>query len=293
MRNVLIGIWMMLSMATPALAGLNIVATLPWIGSLAGEIGGGNITVTTLVKPNQDPHRVEAKPSMILAGRKADVLMYNGLDLEIGYLPLILESARNSKVVPGKPGNFDCSRFVQVIEKPTATDRSLGDVHPLGNPHYHFSPANMLRVAAGMTDTFAELDTANAASYRRNFQEIKAKFDRKQNEWRALNLQGKRFVAYHRLFEYLAPEFGITLAGYVEPKPGIPPSAGYLESLIERMKQNRPDGILTTGYYGKNESDSISGRTGVKLIVLPGDVGAMEGTDDWFAFMDTVLNALK
>ena len=293
MRNTLLFLIMTLFLATPALAGLNVVATLPWIGSIAREIGGDKVAITTLVKPNQDPHMVEAKPSMILAGRKADVLMYNGLDLEIGYLPLILESARNPKIVPGKPGNFDCSRFVQVIEKPTAVDRSLGDVHPLGNPHYHFSPSNILRVASGMTDALAALDGANAEIYRQNFKEFRVKFDQKQKRWKALGLRGKKFVAYHKLFEYLAPEFGIEFIGYIEPKPGIPPSAGHVESLIESMKINKPDGILTTSYYGKKESESIGEKTGVKVILLPGDIGAMKGTNDWFAFMDTVLAALR
>jgi zinc/manganese transport system substrate-binding protein len=293
MRHIILGLFLSLLLTTPALAGLNVVATLPWIGSLAREIGGDQVRVTTLVKPNQDPHLVEAKPSMILAGRKADILMYNGLDLEIGYLPLILESARNPKIVPGKPGNFDCSRFVNVIDKPTMVDRSMGDVHPLGNPHYYFSPANVLRVAQGMADALAELDRANADYYRQNLKAFSAKFDQKQTKWQALGLQGKKFVAYHKLFEYLAAEYGFRIVGYVEPKPGIPPSAAHVESLIESMKNERPDGILTTSYYGKKESESIGGKTGVKVILLPGDVGAMEGTDDWFSFMDMVLAALR
>src|SRR6185369_2257361 len=130
MRKLSLAFIFMMFLATPAFAGLNVVATLPWIGSLARELGKDKVSVTTLVKPNQDPHMVEAKPSMILAGRKADIIMYNGLDLEIGYLPLILESAKNPKIVPGKPGNFDCSRFVKVIEKHAAVDRSMGDIHP-------------------------------------------------------------------------------------------------------------------------------------------------------------------
>jgi zinc/manganese transport system substrate-binding protein len=293
MRKIILGLFLALLLATPALAGLNVVATLPWIGSLTREIGGDQVRVTTLVKPNQDPHLVEAKPSMILAGRKADILMYNGLDLEIGYLPLILESARNPKIVPGKSGNFDCSRFVQAIEKPTAVDRSMGDVHPLGNPHYYFSPANVLRVAQGMADALAELDRANADYYRQNLKAFSAKFAQKQMKWQALGLRGKKFVAYHKLFEYLAAESGFRIVGYVEPKPGIPPSAAHVESLIESMKNERPDGILTTSYYGKKESESIGGKTGVKVILLPGDVGAMAGTDDWFAFMDKTLTSLQ
>jgi zinc/manganese transport system substrate-binding protein len=293
MRKLFIALILLLAMATPAFAGLNVVATLPWIGSLAKEIGKDKVTVTTLVKPSQDPHMVDAKPSMLIAGRKADILMYNGLDLEIGYLPIILESAKNPRIVPGKPGNFDCSRFVKVIEKHTAVDRSMGDVHPLGNPHYHYSPSNILRIAEGMSNALADMDRANADYYRANFKSFAAKFNERQKQWKAVNLKGKKFVAYHKLFEYLANEFGFKLVGYVEAKPGIPPSAAHVEKLIEDMKSNKPDGILTTSYYGKKEAESIAAKTGVKVIVLPSDVGSMKGTDDWFAFMDTILTSLK
>lgn len=293
MRKLFIALFLLLVMAGPAFAGLNVVATLPWIGSLAKEIGKDQVTVTTLVKPSQDPHMVDAKPSMLIAGRKADILMYNGLDLEIGYLPIILESAKNPKIVPGKPGNFDCSRFVKVIEKHTAVDRSMGDVHPLGNPHYHYSPSNILRIAEGMSNALAEMDRANAEFYRANYKNFAVKLNERQKQWKAVNLKGKKFVAYHKLFEYLANEFGFKLVGYVEAKPGIPPSAAHVEKLIEDMKSNKPDGILTTSYYGKKEAESIAAKTGVKVIVLPSDVGSMKGADDWFAFMDTILTSLK
>src|SRR5512138_1805863 len=143
MKNICLGIFLTLMLVTPASAGLNVVATLPWIGSLAKEIGRDKITVTTLIKPGQDPHYAEAKPSMILAARKADILMYNGVDLEIGYLPLIVQSARNPRIIPGRPGNCDCSGSVKIIDRQTVVDRSMGDVHPLGNPHYQFSMSNI------------------------------------------------------------------------------------------------------------------------------------------------------
>jgi zinc/manganese transport system substrate-binding protein len=293
MRNIFLALFLSMALASPAFAGLNVVATLPWIGSLAKEIGRDRISVTTLVKPSQDPHMVEAKPSMILAGRKADILMYNGLDLEIGYLPLILESARNPKILPGKPGNFDCSRFVSVIEKHTAVDRSMGDVHPLGNPHYNFSPRNILHVAEGMSNTLAGLDRANAEFYRSNFKSFAARLNERQVQWKAVTLKGKKYVAYHHYFEYLANEFGFRIVGYVEPKPGIPPSAGHIEKLIGEMKSDRPDGILVTPSYGLKEAQSLAAKTGVKVIALPQDVGSMKGTDDWFTFMDKVLEALR
>ena len=288
-----ITLFLSLVMAGPAYAGLNVVTTLPWIGSLAKEIGRDKITVTTLVKPTQDPHMADAKPSMLMAARKADVLMFNGLDLEIGYLPIILESSRNPRIAPGKPGHFDCSRFVKAIEKQGAVDRSMGDVHPLGNPHYHYSPGNILRVAEGMTNALSDLDRANAEFYRANFSNFAAKLNERQKQWHAVNLKGKRFVAYHKLFEYLSKEFGFQLVGYVEAKPGIPPSAAHIKKLIGDMTHNKPDGILTTSYYGRKESESISAKTGVKVVLLPSDVGSMKGTDDWFAFMDSVLAALR
>lgn len=293
MRKLIFGLILMLLTATPALADLNIVATLPWIGSLAHILGGDKVAVTILVKPNQDPHFVEAKPSMILAGRKADVIMYNGLDLEIGYLPLILESSRNPGIAPGRPGNFDCSRFVEVLETTVAVDRSMGDVHPLGNPHYYFSPTNVRRVAKAMSDLLVELDGANADYYREQFADFVARYDQQVSQWLAIDLQGQRFVAYHKLFEYLAAEFGFLIEAYIEPKPGIPPSAAHVRQLVADIQRSRPQGILTTSYHGRKEAESLSEKTSVKVVQLPADVGALPGTDDWFAFMDLTLRLLK
>jgi zinc/manganese transport system substrate-binding protein len=246
-----------------------------------------------LVKPSQDPHYIEAKPSMILAARNADMLVYNGLDLEIGYLPVLMESSRNPAIQPGKPGNFDCSRFVSVIEKQQTADRSMGDVHPLGNPHYHFSPSNILRVARGLAQELAGLDAANASFYRANLAAFENKLRTKRMQWGKIPLRGKRFVAYHRYFEYLANEFGFQIVGYIEPKPGIPPSAGHIEGLIEQMKKSRTDGILVTPSHGKAEAESLAKKTGVKVILIPQDVGSVSGVSNWFAFMDTVLSSLK
>jgi zinc/manganese transport system substrate-binding protein len=292
-RNILLTLSLTLILASPAFAGLNVVATLPWIGSLAKEIGKDKVSVTTLVKPSQDPHYLDAKPSMILAGRKADIIMYNGLDLEIGYLPLVIEQSKNPRIMTSMPGNFDCSRFVKVLEKHAIVDRGMGDAHPLGNPHYHFSPTNILHVAEGMTNALAGMDKANADYYRANFRSFSERFKEKQKQWKSVNLKGKKFVAYHKLYEYLAEEFGFKLVGYVEAKPGIPPSAGHIEALIESMKASRPDAIITSDFFPKHESESISAKTGVKVITLPGDVGNMKGTDDYFSFMDKILAALR
>jgi zinc/manganese transport system substrate-binding protein len=293
MKNICIGIFLALMLVTPAFAGLNVVATLPWIGSLAKEIGKDKVSVTTLIKPSQDPHYAEAKPSMILAARKADIIMYNGVDLEIGYLPLILQSARNPGIIPGKTGNFDCSAHVKVIGKQIAVDRSMGDVHPLGNPHYHFSTMNILRVAKGMVSAMASLDGPNGQAYQANYNSFAARFNEHQKKWKEVNLRGKRFVAYHKMFGYLEQECGFKIIDYIEAKPGIPPSAAHIESLVKVMKREKPDGILVTPVHGLAEAKSLSAKTGVKVIIIPQDVGSMKGTDCWFTFMDTVMAALK
>ncbi|MBI5694313.1 MAG: zinc ABC transporter substrate-binding protein [Nitrospirae bacterium] len=293
MKKILLIAALLLMTAPHAYAGLNVVATLPWIGSVAKSVGGDRVDVKTLVKPGQDPHYIEAKPSMILAVRDADVLMFNGLDLEIGYLPVLIESSRNALVQPGQPGNFDCSSFIRVLDKPTSVDRSMGDVHPLGNPHYHYSPSRVLKVAEGMAGELSRIDPAGAGYYNSKLKAFSAKMAEKRKQWAAVPLKGRRYVAYHRLFEYLASEFGFSITGYVEPKPGIPPSAGHIGELIGTMKAARPDGILVSAAYGKDEAESLSDRTGAPAIVLPNDVGSAKPGQDWFSFLDDVISDLR
>ena len=293
MKKLLMTLLIILTFSTPALAKVSIVATLPWIGSLASDLGKDKVAVKVLVKPSQDPHQIEAKPSMILAVKSADILIYNGLDLEIGYLPLLIESSRNPKVQPGQSGNLDCSQFIKVIEKHESVDRSMGDVHPLGNPHYHLSAQNILGIARGMTQVLSGLDPEHASFYKTNLANFEAKLKEKRKQWASASLTGKRFIAYHRFFEYLAQEFGFQIVGYVEEKPGIPPSAGYIEKLVETMKRSKPDAIITTAYSGKDEINALSQKTGVKSIVIPHDVGSAPGVNDWFSLMDAVLKSLQ
>ncbi len=292
-RRCILAICCVLAWASPAMSKLNVVATLPWIGSISSEIGKDRIKVTTLVKPNQDPHYVEAKPSMILEVRRADLLLFNGLELEIGYLPVLVESSRNPMIQPGTPGYFDCSQFVEVIERPAVVSRSMGDVHPLGNPHYHLSPKNIYRETGGITEILATIDPGNASFYRANLAPWQEKFKEKEKQWGEYNLKGKKFIAYHKFFEYVANEFGFEIIGYVEPKPGIPPSAGWVEKIIELAKRMKPDAILTTGYYGTREVNFLSQKSGVKYIVVPHDVGATPSCKDWLSLMEQVLAALK
>lgn len=293
MKRIILSAVFLAMSVVPAFASLNVVATLPWIGSVAKEIGKDKIDLKILVKPSQDPHFLDAKPSMILAVHKADILMFNGLDLEIGYLPVLIESSRNPKVQPGQRGNFDCSNSISVLEKPSTVDRSMGDVHPLGNPHYHYSPSRVLRVAEGMSEVLSENDPANALFYKANFAAFKDRLIQKQKEWKSKPTKGKRFVAYHKLFEYLASEYGFQVIGYIEPKPGIPPSAGHIEQLMDDMKRTKPNGILLNPIYGSKEADYLSQKTGVKVIVLPNDVGSIKSKQDYFSFMDEVVSDLQ
>lgn len=272
---------------------INVVATLPWIGDIAKQIGKEKISIFVLVKTNQDPHYVEAKPSLIIAARKADILMYNGLDLEIGYLPVIIESSKNPNIQPGKPGHFDCSKFIVPIEKPSSVDRSMGDIHPLGNPHYHFSPVNVLKVAQGMAETLAKIDPTNENYYRKNYQDFHSKWQENTEKWNSKNLSGKKFVAYHTLFSYLANDFGFHIVGCVETKPGIPPSSNEIRKLIDTIKNTKSEAILVNVYSPKKPVEFIVEKTKLKTILLPHDVGSLPGTDDWFSFMDKVISLLS
>ncbi len=292
MKRIIILLIISLLVPSLAYAGLKVVATLPWIGSLAKEIAKDRIEITTLIKPNQDPHYAEPKPSMILAARKADIIMFNGLDLEIGYLPRIIESSNNPKIQPGQKGYFDCSKFITPIEKPITLDRSMGDVHPLGNPHYHFSPENVFKVAEGMASLLSDIDPDNATFYQKNLQVFKERLEEKKRQWSSLALKGKRYISYHKLFEYMAEEFGFQIIAYIEPKPGIPPSAGHIDKLVDIIKDKKPDAILITAVAGKKEADSIRQRTGVRVIVLPHDVGVEKGIEDWFSMIDEALTRL-
>lgn len=291
-KLILFTISMLTALTAPAFAGVNAVATLPWIGSIASEIGKDKISVTVLVKANQDPHFIEAKPGMTKAASKADVIMYNGLDLEAGYLPLIIKSSRNIKIQPGNAGNLDCSALIDPIDKASSDiDRSMGDVHPFGNPHYHLSPSNIALVAKGITKTLSELDKGNAGFYRANLASFNKKLEAKKKEWEG-KLRGKRYIAFHKYFEYLANDFGFRITGYIEPKPGIPPSSGHIAKLAKSVTQDKPDAILTTSFYGKKEVQFLSERTGVKGIILPHEVGCLDGIGDWFTLIDKIIETL-
>lgn len=292
MKHILLTLLISVTLVVPAHAAIKVVATLPWLGSIAKDIGQDKITVTTLIKSSQDPHSIEAKPSMIAAMRQADIAMYNGLDLEVGYLPILIESSKNRAIQTSKAGNFNASAYVDGIEKLLVADRSNGDVHPLGNPHYHLSPKNIKKVAIGMGNAMAAVDHANAAFYKANAAVFVKKVELKQKEWAGHQLKKKPFFAQHKFFEYLAGEYGFAVLAYLEEKPGIPPSSAHIERLISKAAILHPRAILTTDYHGPGQAKFFSSKTGIKMVVVPHDVGAA-GTKDWFSLMDAVLKTLE
>ena len=276
-----------------SMANVKAVCTLPWISSILGEIAGDKVEVTTFVKPDEDPHYTEPKPSMLLAARKAELLFYNGLDLEIGYLPRIIESSNNPRIQPGQEGNVDLSQFIiEVVEKPATLDRSMGDIHPLGNPHYYFSPRNVRGVAKGITLVLCKADQGNSTFYKSNLETFLKKLEKKELEWQKLNLKGRKVIAYHKDFSYLAQDYGINFIDYIEPKPGIPPSAKHVAALLQKIKAERPDLILCTNVIGGKEVDYLSKSSGVRGATVPQDVGGTAETKDWFSFVDSILREI-
>ncbi|NMB99592.1 MAG: zinc ABC transporter substrate-binding protein [Thermoanaerobaculaceae bacterium] len=276
-----------------SLCATKAVCTLPFISDIVKTIGKDKVEITTLLKPTEDPHYAEPKPSMILAARKCDILFYNGLDLEIGYLPKIIESSNNPKIQPGKDGNVDLSQFISPIEIPSTLDRSMGDIHPLGNPHYNYSPKNIREVAKGIEYVLSKIDPQNKTIYEKNLDDFLNNLSAKEEEWKNLNLKGKKVITYHKILEYLAKEFGFDIVGNIEPKPGIPPSAKHLRSLLETMKNSKIDIILTTNVIGEKEAKYLSEKGGVRMAIIPQDVGGTKEAGNWISMVESVLKKIS
>src|SRR5439155_8305577 len=236
-----------------AQAKLNVVATLPDFGSLAREIGGDEVQVTVLAKPTEDPHFVDARPSFVVALRSADVLVDGGAELEIGWLPPLLQNARNAKIDVGKPGRVQASQGIKLTGAPQTLTRAAGDVHALGNPHFTCDPIIAKAVAAHIAQSFSAVDTANAASYQANEKKFEAAINAKLQEWGAamLPFKGQHVVAYHDSWPYFAHRFGVAIDIFLEPKPGIPPSPSHLTEVIAQMKAQHIKAIIVEPFHDR------------------------------------------
>jgi ABC-type Zn uptake system ZnuABC Zn-binding protein ZnuA len=277
---------------------LKVVTTTADLASLTQEIGGDKVAVTSIARGYQDPHFVEAKPSFLLLLRGADLLEVVGLDLEVGWLPPLLDQGRNNNIRPGAKGYLDVSRGVEILDKPSGNvNRSMGDVHAAGNPHYWLDPANAVRIAIQIEKKLEELRPADAkyfqdrlAAFRKNMNDANARWTKAMAPYR-----GAKIVTYHRSWPNFAKRFGLNVVGYVEPKPGVPPSPSHTFELINLIKDQKVKAIVMEPYFDHKTPRSIAEKSGAKLVVLyPSVGGAKSGTDSYIALFDTnIANLIK
>jgi zinc/manganese transport system substrate-binding protein len=276
-------------------AQLKVVTSTTDLFDIAKEVGGNKITATHIGEGYQDPHFIEAKPSFVLQLRNADVWAFVGLDLEIGWMPLLLQGARNPKLQPGQTGYVDVSRVVPVLDMARGNvDRSQGDVHPLGNPHYWLDPENGRRIAKLFRETFSKLDPANAPTYAANEQAFTQRLDAAERTWQAdlAKIKGQPVVAWHTSWRYFAEYNGMNIVGFMEPKPGVPPSAPHLAGLIQTIKQTGAKVIVMEPFYDRKMADLVASKTGAKVLVLPPSVGGVKGLDDYIQLMTHDIHQL-
>lgn len=273
-------------------APLKVVATVPDLADFATRIGGDKVTVFTMASGKEDPHNVAMRPSMVTRLAQADLFIAMGLGLEHAYAPALLAESRNPKIQVGQPGYLDCSRGIAVRDVPKSLDRSEGDVHPLGNPHYNTDPERMRLVIQEIAERLATLDPGNAAEYQSNAKKFTAQLDAKIIEWKR-KLAGKniRFVSYHPVWPYFAERFGVQPVGAIQPKPGIEPGPRYVDELIARMKAENVRLIVKESFFSDRLPKQIAAATGARLVSVPIQVHATSEATDYLAFMDAVLNA--
>jgi ABC-type Zn uptake system ZnuABC Zn-binding protein ZnuA len=277
-----------------AAAQLRVVATTPDLGSIAKEIGGDKVTVVALAKPTEDPHFVDAKPSHIVTLNRADALIEGGAELELGWLPPLLENSRNGKIAAGAPGRIVASEGVRMLEVPTSFDRSKGDVHSLGNPHFLIDPVNVKIIARNIAGHFSQIDPKNAATYNGNLSRFNAKLDTKFAGWQKqlAPYRGARIVTYHKDFPYLAERFGLTIVDELEAKPGIAPSPAHLAEVIGKMKSTNAKVILVQPFQNRRTAETVARQTGATVLDVPQQPGAVPNTDSYFDMMDHLVNTL-
>jgi len=285
-----------LAVSTAARADLNVFATVPEWGALASELGGEKVKVYTATNALQDPHHVEAKPSLIARARSADLIVATGAELEIGWVPLVVQQAGNPKVRPGQPGYFEAAPLVPMLERPTRLDRADGDVHPLGNPHIQTDPRNILRVAGPLAAKLAELDAANAAYYQSRYKAFDEKWRANIARWEkeAAPLRGVPIVVQHKGFPYLEEWLGLKEVASLEPKPGVEPTVAYMTELLATLKQQPAKMVIRAAYQSDRPSQWIAERANLKQVVLPFTVGGDDKATTLQAlFDDTIERLLK
>ena len=275
---------------------LNVITATTDLAALAQEVGGDKIDVESIAKGYQDPHFVEAKPSFLLKLRHADVLVVVGLDLEIGWLPPLITQSGNPKIQPASAGYLDASQFAEILEKPEGpVSRAMGDVHPLGNPHYWLDPENGRRVAKGIAGKLGELDPDDAAYFQQRFQDFDKRLTAAEQNWDAQTqpYRGRKVVTYHKSWPNFAKHFGLDVEGYIEPRPGIPPTPGHTIELIQQMKRDNVKVIMVEPYFDLKTPNNIASATGGKVLVMLPSVGGEKDVTDYFKLFDYDIALLK
>lgn len=283
------------SRITPRVAPLHVVATTPDLAALAREIGGDLVEVKALAKATEDPHFVDAKPSHIVTLNRADVLIEGGADLEIGWLPPLLESARNAKIAVGAPGRIIASQGIRMLEVPTSLDRAKGDVHALGNPHFLIDPLNVRAIAANIAEHFALANPASAEVFRANLKKFDATLDVHLATWlkQMAPFKGAKIVTYHRDFVYLAERFNLSVVETLEAKPGIAPSPAHIAQVISTMKAQNARIILVQPYQNRKTAETVARQTDAVVLDMAQQPGAIDGTGSYFQLMDYVITLLS
>jgi zinc/manganese transport system substrate-binding protein len=288
---------MALLAAVPAYAQskLNVIASVEDLATIAREVGGDRITVESLARGYQDPHFVEAKPSFILKLQKADVLIAVGRELEIGWLPPLIQQSRNGRIQPGADGYLDASLGAQILEIPTGQiTGAMGDVHPLGNPHYWLDPENGKRIGKEIADKLSELRPNDRAFFQQQLASFSSRIDEGEKRWLAMMApyKGTKVVTYHRSFPNFAKRFGLDIVGYVEPRPGIPPTPQHTLDLINEMKRQNVKIVMVEPYFDLKTPNSIGRETGAEVLVMPPSVGGVKEVADYFKLFDYDINLL-
>jgi len=293
MKKILLTLSILLC-AFSAQAKINVVATLPDLGSLAREIGADKIDLTVLAKPTEDPHFVDARPSFVVALRSADALIDGGAELELGWLPPLLQNARNAKIEIGKPGRVQASEGIRLMEVPANLTRAAGDVHALGNPHFGVDPIIAKAIAQHIAQSFSTIDAANAATYNANYAKFEAAINAKLQEWGAIMLpfKGQQVVAYHDSWPYFGHRFGLNIDIFLEPKPGIPPSPSHLAEVIAQIKAQKIKAIIVEPYHDRKIAERAASATGAKVVDFAQYPGALPNTDTYIKLIDALVSRL-
>ncbi|PYJ55787.1 MAG: zinc ABC transporter substrate-binding protein [Verrucomicrobia bacterium] len=293
MKN-LLGLFVLPLLVLAAHAKLSVVVTTPDLASIAREIGGDQIELTALARPTEDPHFVDAKPSFIVRLNKADALLEGGAELEIGWLPPLLQGARNPKIQSGTPGYVLCHEGITMLEIPATLDRSKGDVHASGNPHYMTDPANAKIVAKHIASAFCQLDPKSCDVFKANLKSFEDRLDAKIVEWKMLLAphKGKEVVTYHNYWIYFAKAFDLKMDLYLEPKPGIPPTSAHLAEVIAKMRSDNIRLIVVQPYQNRKTAETVASHTGGAVLDWPSFPMTNKETQSYMDWMDFLVKSL-